>query len=531
MFCGNAAGEVVPPYIVYKSDHLWSTWTENGPEGARYNRTKSGWMDSATFEDWFLNHLMPVLKKKNGKKVVIGDNLASHINKTVLMECEKQNVSFICLPPNATHILQPLDVAYFRPLKCKWRQVLLQWKNSQLGRKLPTTPKDQFPGLLKTALDSLTETKANMIAGFRKTGIYPVDKEEPLARLPKQDRILNAGLIGNSFMQKLVQSRAEACPEQKTIRKKKLNVPPGKSICAIDLAEAGPSGLQQTKTIKEKKKVPKRRRHNISSSSSCSDRTISLASSTEDHIMPYDSEDDVLLANYVSRINDADTPSFRSGFFLSSPDQQDFIALIEHESEVDEECSSPILQLRDVNQQLIDGFKDKVFQSIEDIPIVKEKRESRDKNLDIPTPIDFEPDSKLQDAVGKKNADHSALLLGEKVQVVVEDCPDKDLRLSPLSQDTLEPSLFRVDSRPQIDLNLVVGDYVLITWNSRKYPGQVLSISEEGAFITCMKRGKTYWRWPTIKDEQLYSWEYIVRKIGPPKFERKGYFSVPEMNE
>lgn len=66
MFCGNAAGEALPPFIVYKSNHRWSTWTENSPEAARYNRTKSGWMDSATFEDWFLNKLMPVLKKKSG---------------------------------------------------------------------------------------------------------------------------------------------------------------------------------------------------------------------------------------------------------------------------------------------------------------------------------------------------------------------------------------------------------------------------------------------------------------------------------
>lgn len=523
MFCGNAAGEAVPPFIVYKSDHLWSTWTENGPKGARYNRTKSGWMDSATFEDWFLNHLMPVLKKKTGRKVVIGDNLASHINKTVLKECEKHNVSFICLPPNATHILQPLDVAYFRPLKCKWRQVMLQWKNSQLGRKLSTTPKDQFPRLLKTALDFLTETKANLVAGFRKTGIYPVDKQEPLARLPQQDRIINADLIGNSFMQKLVQSRAEACPEQKTIRKKKLNVPPGKSICATDLAEAGPSGLQQANTIKEMKRATKRRRRNVSSSSSCTDRTISLASSTEDHIMPYDSEDDVLLSNYVSQINDADAHAFRGDFFLHSPDlQQDFITFIEHESEVEVECVSPVLQFTSL-------------QSIEDIQIVEEKCNKTGKNLDAPV---FESGSKRQveDAVVKNNRDHSALHLGEKMQVV-EGCPDKDLQVSTvcqikkLPQDTLEPLASRGASRPQLDLDLVVNDHVLVTWNSRKYPGQVLSVSEEGAFITCMKRDKTYWRWPAIKDEQLYSWDHIVRKINPPKFEKKGSFSVPEMNE
>lgn len=221
-----------------------------------------------------------------------------------------------------------------------------------------TGSKDQFPQLLKTALDSLTETKANLIAGFRETGIYPIDKEEPLARLPKQDRIINAGLIGNSFMHKLVQYRAEACPEQKTIRKKKLNVPPGKSI------------LQQAKTIKEKKRATKRSQRNVSSFSSCSDRTISLASSTEDHIMPYDSEDDVLLANYVSQISDTDAPAFRH-----SPDlQHDVITCIEQESEVEEECGSPVLQVTDVEQQLFDAFKDFTpLQSIEDIQIVEKK--------------------------------------------------------------------------------------------------------------------------------------------------------------
>ena len=51
MFCGNATGRCLPPYVVYKADHLWSTWCEGGPEGARYNRSKSGWFDSICFED------------------------------------------------------------------------------------------------------------------------------------------------------------------------------------------------------------------------------------------------------------------------------------------------------------------------------------------------------------------------------------------------------------------------------------------------------------------------------------------------
>ena len=50
MYCGNALGEVLPPYVIYKADCLWSTWMENGPPKARYNRSKSGWFDATSFE-------------------------------------------------------------------------------------------------------------------------------------------------------------------------------------------------------------------------------------------------------------------------------------------------------------------------------------------------------------------------------------------------------------------------------------------------------------------------------------------------
>ena len=111
------------------------------------------------------------------------------------------------------------------------RQTLLDWKSSQVGRKLPTTPKEQFPFLLKTALNALTDWKPNIIAVFRKTRIYPINKEEPLARFLRQERIVNIEL-----------------KRKKLSGKEKLNLPVGKSICSSDLAEAGPSGVQQIRT-------------------------------------------------------------------------------------------------------------------------------------------------------------------------------------------------------------------------------------------------------------------------------------------
>ena len=42
--CGSASGIRLPPFVVYKGKHLYSTWTKNGPAGAMYSVSESGWM-------------------------------------------------------------------------------------------------------------------------------------------------------------------------------------------------------------------------------------------------------------------------------------------------------------------------------------------------------------------------------------------------------------------------------------------------------------------------------------------------------
>ncbi|VEN42278.1 unnamed protein product, partial [Callosobruchus maculatus] len=81
MFSATATGHLLPPYIVYRSEHLYNTWTENGPKGAVYNRSKNGWFNMELFEDWFIVIVLPYFQKfvKELPKVMIGDNLASHV--------------------------------------------------------------------------------------------------------------------------------------------------------------------------------------------------------------------------------------------------------------------------------------------------------------------------------------------------------------------------------------------------------------------------------------------------------------------
>lgn len=42
MFARTASGKLLPPYIVYGAEHIYDTWTQEGPESALYNRIKNG---------------------------------------------------------------------------------------------------------------------------------------------------------------------------------------------------------------------------------------------------------------------------------------------------------------------------------------------------------------------------------------------------------------------------------------------------------------------------------------------------------
>lgn len=120
---------------------------------------------------------MPYFKNfKDEPKVLIVDNLASHVSPWVLMNALKNKIRFVLLPPNSTGIYQPLDVALFRPLKFKCRETLDEWKSKNRGG----ITKDIFPRLLNKCLIYLgyEATTKNVKEGFKAVGIVPLDREQ-----------------------------------------------------------------------------------------------------------------------------------------------------------------------------------------------------------------------------------------------------------------------------------------------------------------------------------------------------------------
>lgn len=239
MFCGNAVGEFIPPYIIFKGKQKWTDWLYNAPHGTKLNSSESGWMDQTVFDDWFEFHFLPVAIRKEGKKILIGDNLSSHISIKTLNLCKENNISFICLPPNSTHLLQPLDVAYFSSLKTNWRQVLADWRKTPEGKKKVCLPKGVFSELLaKALLRGQSTASSNLAKGFEKSGLYPVDCNRVLEALPGYAKPVSliTESVGIEFKKYLEDIRESDLTVRK-VKKYRLPVEPGRSISVEEVKE------------------------------------------------------------------------------------------------------------------------------------------------------------------------------------------------------------------------------------------------------------------------------------------------------
>lgn len=235
MMAGAADGTLLPPFVIYKSKNIWDTWRSGGPKGTRYTCTKSGWIDSKTFEEWFSAIALPYLKKSEPPRVLIGDNLSSHLSAFVIGECQKFDIRFICLPKNSTHICQPLDVAFFRPFKRHWKELLTSWK---LKGNRGCIPKDRFPSMLASLLDRMKASSPEIIkSGFEKCGIVPFNRNKVLSQIPSVDSLSNEepNNIDNSFVEMLQKLRyGETQPVVQRKKRKTSNVVPGKSVTNLD---------------------------------------------------------------------------------------------------------------------------------------------------------------------------------------------------------------------------------------------------------------------------------------------------------
>ena len=169
--CGNAAGVRLPPFILYKGKNLYTTWTEGGPAGAYYGVSQSGWMEEVNYLKWFEKQFYPAVRHLlgTGPVVLLFDGHFSHMSIHLIKKALSLGIHLFCLPPNTTHVLQPLDVGVFGPMKQCWRTILKRYK---ISIRAANISKERFPQLISD-LWKKSLTPEHLKAGFRCVGLAP----------------------------------------------------------------------------------------------------------------------------------------------------------------------------------------------------------------------------------------------------------------------------------------------------------------------------------------------------------------------
>ena len=174
LFCASAGGEYLPPMVVYKAKKINLNWVANGPDGAVYSVSESGYMHDYNFEQWFRTVFVKHVANYEKPIVLTYDGHGSHLTYQTVKAAKENSIIIVCLPPHTSHALQPLDVACFKSVKEIWTNVLGQYYKET--RSKMSVDKERFPMLLAKLWKRLKPE--NIIGGFRGSGLFPVDKHQ-----------------------------------------------------------------------------------------------------------------------------------------------------------------------------------------------------------------------------------------------------------------------------------------------------------------------------------------------------------------
>ena len=125
--CSSATGISLPPYIVLARKTLNQSITHGEVPGTRYGLSKSGWMDLILFSTWFKEHFLPYAPSARPLLLLI-DGHKSHFCPDMIKLAANEGVIIFALPPNTTHLCQPLDKGpYHCAIEIAWRKAVQQF--------------------------------------------------------------------------------------------------------------------------------------------------------------------------------------------------------------------------------------------------------------------------------------------------------------------------------------------------------------------------------------------------------------------
>ena len=108
------------------------------------------------------------LRSPDEYHLVIRDGHDSHISAEMVNFCIQHRINLLLLPPHSSHLMQPLDVAVFGPLKHAISLQISRLLRSGITRIQKAEWLERYIEAREHAI-----TNANILAGWRGAGLFP----------------------------------------------------------------------------------------------------------------------------------------------------------------------------------------------------------------------------------------------------------------------------------------------------------------------------------------------------------------------
>ena len=133
MACASAAGYAIPPFVIFGRQTLNPRLTKGEVPGTSYGLSPNGWIDRKLFCDWVFEHFLAYAPPARPILLLL-DGHSFHYCPEVIKACAEEEIIILALPPNTTHIIQPLDRGCFSPLKSQWKKVVQSYIAKNHGK-------------------------------------------------------------------------------------------------------------------------------------------------------------------------------------------------------------------------------------------------------------------------------------------------------------------------------------------------------------------------------------------------------------
>lgn len=177
----NSQGWAVPPFIVFKGKWHLASWYEKEyfPDDWRIAVSENGWTTNEVTLEW-LKHFEKFtrLKTVGTYRLLVLDGHESHHSAAFEEYCRTNNILTLCMPAHSSHLLQPLDVGCFGPLKKAYSRQI----ENLVRTRITYVSKESFIPAFVEAFKA-TMTKENIQGGFRGAGLVPYDPKVVISQL------------------------------------------------------------------------------------------------------------------------------------------------------------------------------------------------------------------------------------------------------------------------------------------------------------------------------------------------------------